>query len=738
MVWTITVTSEVVRGKKGPTAVYTKLGWVLSGPTGIPDQCTSSVNVITSHILRCDSQPCVEEQRLNSTLRMFWELESLGINEDNDLSVLESFDRGIAYKDGRYQVSLPWKESHAALPDNYQLSKKRLLSLVHRLKQNPSVLREYDATIRDQLSRGIVEVVDSEEDQSANMTHYIPHHAVIRQDKETTKLHIVYDASARGEGPSLNDCLCIGPKFGQNIMDIVLRFRVHNVALAADIEKAFLMISVSESDRDVLRFLWVDDVSAEEPGIITLRFTRVMFGVSSSPFLLNATVQHHLKKYSSIYPELVEKISHSIYVDDIASGANDEGRGYEFYSNSKMVLKDGGFNLRKFVTNSSDLQKKIYENERLLQLPPTDHSLNDEEESESYTKFTLGTTQKVHTGEVKILGVKWNSLTDSFIFDFSDVVSQVVNLQPTKRNVVGIASKFYDPLGFVSPVTIRFKVLFQEMCEAKIDWDDVLPPELQHKWESMVSSLQKCCPISIPRCYFDGVSMTMSSCCLQGFCDASKTAYAAVVYLSIEVGDNHITKFVACKTRVAPLKEQTIPRLELLSAVLLSKLMKSVSQALDLELTLGEPSYFTDSMVTLYWIKGQGKEWKPFVQNRVNQIHGLTAVDQWQHCAGVDNPADILSKGMDPGELSTCSLWLHGPTWIHDGGISLNSDDLTTMPEECGLEQKKAKNSHTLIASASDAKQVKIASLMRCEDFSSKTRLLRVTAQVVKCAKIWI
>ena len=112
---------------------------MLSGPTGIPDQCTSSVNVITSHILRCDSQPCVEEQRLDSTLR---ELESLGINEDNDTSVLE---RGIAYKDGRCQVSLPWKESHAALPDNYHLSKKRLLSLLHRLKQNPSVLQEYDA-----------------------------------------------------------------------------------------------------------------------------------------------------------------------------------------------------------------------------------------------------------------------------------------------------------------------------------------------------------------------------------------------------------------------------------------------------------------------------------------------------------------------------------------------------------------------------------------------------------------
>lgn len=445
---------------------------MLSGPTGFPDRCTSSVNVITSHILRCDAKPNVTED-MDATLRMFWELESLGIN-DTDSTVLEDFDREVVFENGRYQVSLPWKKSHDALPDNYNLSKKRLHSLLRRLQQNPSILKEYDATIKDQLSRGIIEVVDDAEGQPANVTHYIPHHAVIRQDKKTSKLRIVYDASARADGPSLNDCLLTGQKFGQNIMDIILRFRVHNVALAADIEKAFLMISVSETDRDVLRFLWVDDVNKKEPEFITFRFTRVVFGVSSSPFLLNATVRHHLMKYSDVYPEVVKKISHSIYVDDIASGAETECDAYEMYCNSKKMFKDGGFNLRKFVTNSSDLQGRIDKNEQLMQLSPTDTN------EESYTKITLGTTQKIHSGETKILGVRWNSSTDSIVFDFGDVASQVVNLEPTKRHVVGTASRFYDPLGFVSPVTIRFKIFFQELCEAKLAWDDVLPHELRH------------------------------------------------------------------------------------------------------------------------------------------------------------------------------------------------------------------------------------------------------------------
>ena len=193
----------------------------------------------------------------------------------------------------------------------------------------------------------------------------------------------------------------------------------------------------------------------------------------------------------------------------------------------------------------------------------------------------------------------------------------------------------------------------------------------------------------------------------------------------MDVEDRCATRFVACKTRVAPLKEQTIPWLELLSALLLSELMESVSQALDTELSLGQPSYFTDSKVTLYWIKGQGKEWNPFVQNRVNQIHSLTAADQWQHCASTENPADIPSRGMDPSHLSTCSLWLHGPSWLCDGSGFHNCDEIMTMPKECGLEQKKAKRSHTLLAPAKDDKQIKIGKLMKCEEFSSKIRLLR-------------
>ena len=179
-------------------------------------------------------------------------------------------------------------------------------------------MKEYDAIIQDQLKQGIVEVVKDPEPPDAHTVHNLPHHAVVRQDKATTKLRIVYDASAKTTGPSLNDCLCTGPKFDQRIMDILLRFRTSRIALTADIERAFLQIC-EEQDQDFLRILWFDDVTKTQPQIQAFKFTRVVFGVSSSPFLLNATIRHHLGKYAVVHPKLINTILQSIYVDNVVS-----------------------------------------------------------------------------------------------------------------------------------------------------------------------------------------------------------------------------------------------------------------------------------------------------------------------------------------------------------------------------------------------------------------------------------
>ena len=135
---------------------------------------------------------------------------------------------------------------------------------MRRLRHNPDLLQSYNKVIREQIEGGIVEDAPMSVSNPARL-HYLPHHAVLRTDKETTKLRVVYDASAKTEGhPSLNDCLLTGPKFNQKILDILIRFRSHDIAVTADIEKAFLMVGVAEKDRDALRFLWVNDVQKDE------------------------------------------------------------------------------------------------------------------------------------------------------------------------------------------------------------------------------------------------------------------------------------------------------------------------------------------------------------------------------------------------------------------------------------------------------------------------------------------
>jgi hypothetical protein len=350
---------EVVKGESGPTAMNTKLGWVLSGPI---ERSTVShepvTNLACTHVLKCAANPLRDGAGLDNEIKKFWELEALGIQPE-EASVYEEFTNTISRKDGRYEVQLPWKHSHPVLPDNYKASLQRFHSLYNRLKQTPKILEEYDNVIKDQLQKGIVERVNESEACEIGKVHYLPHHAVIRRDKETTRLRVVYDASSKSNGILLNSCLYTGPSLSQNIFDILIRFRSFKVAMISDIEKAFLMVSIAEADRNVLRFLWVDDISKEKPEIIVLRFTRVVFGVSSSPFLLNATIAHHIGQYETVDPSFVERFLENIYVDDLSAGGASVCYTYEFYVKSKLRLAEAGFNLRKFMSNSKELMNKI-------------------------------------------------------------------------------------------------------------------------------------------------------------------------------------------------------------------------------------------------------------------------------------------------------------------------------------------------------------------------------------------
>ena len=257
-------------------------------------------------------------------------------------------------------------------------------------------------------------------------------------------------------------------------------------------------------------------------------------------------------------------------------------------------------------------------------------------------------------------------------------------------------------------------------------WDEPLEGVLLERWQLLARSLCDCQPVRIPRCYTLPHANLVGSYHLYGFCDASTTAYAAVVYLALRNGSEHSAKLVACKTRVAPLQSQTIPTLELLGALLLARFVTAVTTSLSIELSLSLPVCYSDSQIALFWIKGVTKDWKPFVHNRVQEIRELVPIDCWHHCSGRDNPADIPTQGVTPLELVKSNLWWHGPPWLGEE-INLNSSNLSDMPNECMVELKSNEQSVELII----MEDFGISKVIRIKDYSDLNKLLGVTAHVI-------
>ena len=244
------VEDGIIRGEgNGPVAMKTKLGWVVSGPVeGIYSNENSHCFRVDVEVLNRDVDPLVNE------LHKFWETENVGC--DRRISIEDEFEAEVKFDNGRYEVKMPFKEEHAMLPDNYALSKMRLSNLLKKLKSNSLLAAEYQKVIETQLESGIIEKVNDTEPVEVGKVCYLPHKAVIRENKETTKVRVVFDASAKTpEGPSLNDCMHAGPSLLPKLMDILLHFRLKRVGLISDIEKAFLNISITPDQRNFLRFL---------------------------------------------------------------------------------------------------------------------------------------------------------------------------------------------------------------------------------------------------------------------------------------------------------------------------------------------------------------------------------------------------------------------------------------------------------------------------------------------------
>ena len=503
-----TMTGEIIQGEENePVAIGSKFGWVLSGPViNMQRTLLSNVNLTTTHVLRADYQPVVEmnqDEVLDIKVNQLFDLESVGIQETD--SVHESFTQNLKFENNRYTVKLPWREHHEILPDNFDLCVNRLTSTVKRLRKSPNLLEEYDKVIRDQMDQSIVEEIKPNLNHvEPGKVHYLSHHAVIRQEAVTTKLRVVMDASAKvsPSAPSLNEVLHTGPSLTPKILEILLRFRWHRIAIVADIMKAFHMINVDEKDRNVLRFLWLSDITSDNPELLFLRFCKVVFGLNCSPFLLGGTLHHHISNYEFENMEFVRKLLESFYVDDFLSGSSTLKEAIELFLNTKKCLADGGFTLRKWKTSDPQLRELIRENDQDIAQSTHEEVKPVSEDETSYAKLNLGDTVKTTEEYNKVLGLQWNYDSDEFLLTFRRLVEFGEKLTPTKRNLLKLTSMIFDPLGLISPVIVQVKMVLQEICQTKLDWDSPLPDELVIIWRKWLSDLEKVGHLRIERLLF--------------------------------------------------------------------------------------------------------------------------------------------------------------------------------------------------------------------------------------------
>ncbi|XP_035219012.1 uncharacterized protein LOC118192210 [Stegodyphus dumicola] len=401
---------------------------------------------------------------------------------------------------------------------------------------------EYDGIIKGWHEEGIIEIAPNNSDTG----HYLSHQAVIKDSSLTTKVRPVIDASLKDEnGNSLNACLEKGPNLIEMLPKLLIQFRQHAIGVTADIRKAFLQISLCVRDRDFLKFLWWKDSNKTE--IITYRHCRVVFGISSSPFLLGATISYHLDNAPQDLrgtDGTALRLKKSFYVDNCIASFETEEEVVKFKEESQTLMSSGGFDLRGWTA-----------------APFKDRSMT------SYQKV------------IPILGLSWDTENDEIYCNLNPLTFS--ESAHTKRSLLSVSQRIFDPIGFTSPTTLIPKLILQKIWKMKLSWDENLPQGIEREFQAWLKRLHflNYCKISRRLVIgpFDDCSIS-----LHCFSDASKVSYAACIFLRAYFEGKTSVQLVLCKSRVAPAKEVTIPRLELLGALIASRLYRQVIDALKL------------------------------------------------------------------------------------------------------------------------------------------------------------
>ena len=333
--------------------------------------------------------------------------------------------------------------------------------------------------------------------------------------------------------------------------------------------------------------------------------------------------------------QAVGTVNKNFYVDDCLKAVANADEAIHLVSELSAMLSKGGFHLKKWISNNRDVMACVLEDERAKSVKDLDLE---------------------NLPVDRALGMEWNVEKDTISFHVAD--KPITN---TRRGILSMTSSIYDPLGFVAPFVLPVKCLLQDLCKQNFGWDDTVPSEYLNKWQEWLQWLED---VSVPRCFKPSNFGEVYSVEIHNFSDASECGNGAVSYLRlVDVHGKIHCGILLAKSRVAPPKRVTIPRLELTAATIAVNLWKTIQRELNLQ-DVKDVFFWTDSTIVLQYILNTERSFKTFVANRVATIHEASSPSQWHHISSESNPADCVSRGFKSSDLEKLKEWHEGPQFL--------------------------------------------------------------------------
>lgn len=697
------------------------LGWSIHGKVsnnsnfkdyeGYVNNCNSSISILRSNSDDSNNDD-YHLNNLNQLIEESFDLDVLGVSEKprvhpNDKRALEILDKTSRYMNGEWQVGLLWKDGIKYIPSaqSRENALKRLTLLERKFTRDPEFAKLYCAEMNRLFEKGFAVKA---RDPPKERTWYLPHFGVTNVNKPG-KVRLVFDAAAKADSVSFNDLMLKGPDLLKSLLGVFMQFRENSIGVKGDMRDMYLKVKISPEDYDAQRFFWRGNDRSKEPeeNIIT----SVFFGGKSSPSQVLYVKDKNANMFKTKYPQAVKSIKENNYMDDWIKSFKEIEEAKEQISQVIEINKAANWEMHAWGSNEPSVLKMISPN-------------NLQEKSINLMTNT----------EERVLGLHWLTDSDELIFKFSEtkIKSELRSgtIRPTKREVLSIIMRIYDPLGLIAPFVIHSKILMQDIHASRIAWDEKILDKEFTRWKNWIYELREIEKCKIPRCY-QLKNFKVMSIELHVFSDASLKAYSSVAYWRFVLMNGTIhTAFIIAKSRVAPLKSSTVPRLELQAALLGVRLAKTVLK--EHTFSVQRRVFWSDSQTVLKWIKSDPKIYQKFVENRLSEINEETNMSEWSWVPTTENPADDATR-WSPGAWSNQSRWFIGPSFLRESEKHWPMESNITLNENLENHKEMKKQINVLINGPE-----LVTYLPDYRHFSTWQRLLRSTAAVIEATDIWL